>query len=273
MDCFFINLDRETGRRRRLEEKFNRFRTENWRLIRLPAITSQDVIENEIGGCLSPAEKACFLSHREAILNAAKGASDALITEDDALFGASTFAVLDSILSGPDAFEADVIFTEVGIPDVETQFRLVKIKQNLPSQSPFVLMDLKGIPSFFAASSYVVRKKSAHKLLDRLSRFATFDAPYDIALRQLIHAGEISAAVIFPFVTSISDDSLTSSIQAHDRRKTDAVWMAFRRMIWSDARQDECDGLLGRLDDEIDAGSRSFGRIWALMADKSFTFK
>ncbi len=64
MECFYINLDRATERRRAIEANFMNTRMPGWTLTRFPAVDAANV---STPGNLTASEKACFLSHRALI--------------------------------------------------------------------------------------------------------------------------------------------------------------------------------------------------------------
>jgi len=273
MDCFYINLDAETHRRAAVQENFNRFRTQNWDLTRFPAATADDVVKEGVGGRIRPAEKACLLSHRRIIAEIARRGDDALVAEDDVLFGPSTFVGLDALLRDPASNDWDVIFTDVGVPDIPTQYHLVRLKQEFQKTGQSRVIDLRFLPSFFGTTAYVVKAGAAEKMLSCFAENETLDLPYDIFMRRLVHDAKIKAGVVFPFLTSVADNSLASNIQPSTHEVADVAWLLFRRMIWTDGACADFAEKLEHFDDHVDADAKAFGKIWSVISDRNFLYK
>jgi GR25 family glycosyltransferase involved in LPS biosynthesis len=93
----FINLPAAEDRRRSIEASFDAAQTDGWSLHRFEALGPDDVAD--VPGALSPAEKACFASHRTALGQHLDGDDHVLIVEDDAVFAPQAFGVLDALLA------------------------------------------------------------------------------------------------------------------------------------------------------------------------------
>jgi GR25 family glycosyltransferase involved in LPS biosynthesis len=65
-----------------------------------------------IYGKLRSEEKACFLSHRATIAKSIELPGHTMILEDDALFGASSVALIDCALAGmPESYAGTWVMT------------------------------------------------------------------------------------------------------------------------------------------------------------------
>jgi len=85
--CVYINLASETARRADLEANFLSHAGQGWSLARLEAVTADEVRAANIGGILRPTEKACFLSHRNAVATGLGTGAPIAVFEDDIALG------------------------------------------------------------------------------------------------------------------------------------------------------------------------------------------
>lgn len=273
MECVYINLDASTTRRRHIEDNFLAHRRDGWQLTRFPAINVDHVHAHRVAGTLSPREKACFLSHRQALAQQAAGPGHVFILEDDALFGSQTCEATDRFLLDNPQLDWDVLYTDICVPDVSTMVNLVKVRQRLTSEKRVSLLNLNQM-SFAGATAYVVNGKSKARLSALLASAASLDLPYDLFLRQLIHERKITGYCFFPFITSLSADSEASQIQKAGTQSTDLVWNTYRRMIWTDRDLARESTTLSEIDRQLcDEESRAFGVLFAAMASTKFTLK
>lgn len=112
---------------------------------------------------------------------------------------------------------------------------LALYRQQLIDRRMVIVLDLARI-SFVGSTSYLVNGKSRHKLLDYLEAGVPVDTEYDIYLNQGIAAGQIKAAVLFPFATTLSDHSQKSQIQSSATHTANLARDTFRRMMWLESR-------------------------------------
>ena len=94
MKCFYINLDRATDWRQSIEASFQRAARPGQSLERIAAFDAAYVEKVAVPGRIRPAEKACFLSHKEAVRRSLAHEGPVFILEDDVIFSNKTFAVL-----------------------------------------------------------------------------------------------------------------------------------------------------------------------------------
>jgi GR25 family glycosyltransferase involved in LPS biosynthesis len=272
MLCNYINLKDAKARHLHFAENFMAFRSQHWELNRIEAVSANEVIDRP--GSIRHVEKACFLSHKKANEIGSASNNAYMICEDDALFGPSSFKIIDRILSmrAPEIESFDIIFTDVGVPDISAMAALLKLKQQLAKTGSFELLDLKKIP-FFGLVSYIVTKTGAKKIEHFLGSLNNLDSPVDIYLRSLIYKGAIRAGVIVPFATSASDDSEESQIQLSETERCDLVWSLFRKIFWVDGDYKKYAETFADIDRTNTPESKAYATILAAMANPEFVYK
>lgn len=259
-----INRAAADERRRNVEASFAAAALAGWELVRVAAREAQDLAA--AAGPLTPAERACRLSHLDALEIA--GGDDVLIVEDDTRFSPKTFAVAPGMLSA--ARDCDVLFTELMPTDIGLLARLARQWPGLVRDGNFLMQGLAGT-GFIGASAYLVRGGSAAKLRAALAAPELADTPYDIALSQLARAGRIQARFAFPFLTAPSADADRSQIQADSVDLRQATLHAFRRLMFVDrelaASQAEMQRLTAAHGDE---GAALMGAVFAALISQAF---
>lgn len=273
MRCIYINLDRDIVRRDNIEQSFASANAPNWTLERFSAVDIKYVTDHAIPGRIAPAEKGCFLSHKHIMMQNTHQTDSLFITEDDAVFSPNTHRIIEDLLKKIDgAAEWDLLFTDIGIPVIGVMADMLRMTQDVFKKGTIELVNLSQLSAFFGSTAYVLNYKSIPKIL-KLMGDDPLDLPYDLFLRSLIHKGVINAYVTVPFITTVSDDGLSSSIQASEHAKTDLVWNLFRKMVWLDGGAFDPTEMLNKMLNEIDPRSRQYGALWAIMSDPSFKLK
>jgi len=240
MNCFFINLEKATERRAKLEANFNAIKKPNWTLSRFAAIDTEYVRKNEIRGVTSPGEKGCFLSHK-ILIGENLGRDDPMfIVEDDAVFGYRTCTLVDAILKQNKDLDWDILFTDVCIPNLHKMVDLLQYRRELSAKRIEIAFMGLGKMGFAGSTAYIVNGKSKKKLYDLLEAATSLDLPYDLYLRALSHASALNVYSLFPFVTSLSDFSEDSQIQAGEGDRPDLAWNMFRKMVWVERNLQKC---------------------------------
>ena len=271
MDCHYINLDSAQQRRAALEASFERHRKPGWNLIRYPAIDREFVRRQKIAGGRSEAEKGCFLSHKKVIGANADDGRTILVLEDDAVFGAQTCSVVDDILQRNPGLKWDVLFTDLCTPTAATMLDLIKLRQTLAAKNEFTLMDLSKMTQFAGATAYIVNGASKRKLHGLLDAAKEIEVPYDLALRKLILDGAVKGFALFPFVTSLSQASAASQIQAAEANAGALVWNLYRRMIWAGRDLEACRAELEQVRLRLcDEEAEAFGVLFSAMASAKY---
>ncbi len=231
MECLFINLDKDIERRASVERNFADVTMDGWWLTRYPALDKEDMDRWDVKGNVSPAEKACFLSHRSLVQSKLYKFEPILVVEDDVVFHPETFAIIDQLMTTLPLLSWDLIFLDICAPDPKLMIDLYWAMRTRPNRRQFALMDLKTM-SFAGSTSYIVNGRSKHKLSRLLDRQGQIDIPYDIYLRDLVWKGQLDAFVIFPFVSTLSGFADVSTIKEVDAGSSDRAWNLFRRFMW-----------------------------------------
>jgi len=275
MECFYINLASAADRKDKIETNFQACKKPGWTLSRFAAIDTDYVKNQNIQGRAKPAEKACFLSHKILIGSKLAEGKTFFILEDDAIFGARTCDLVDTILRQNRNLDWDILFTDVCIPEITTMFELLKYRRKLGSEKlEIAFMDLSKTV-FAGSTAYLVNAKSRQKIYDLLDAARAVDLPYDLYLRQLIRNSLLKGFSLFPFVTSLSDFSEASQIRSMDVTTIEFAWNMFRKMIWVERNMESCKSTLQivkgmlRVDDaepEADDELTAFKTLFASMA-------
>jgi GR25 family glycosyltransferase involved in LPS biosynthesis len=261
----FINLPAAADRRRDVEASFAAAQTEGWVLHRFEALGPEDVAD--LSGALSPAEKACFASHRAALGQHLDGDDHVLIVEDDAVFSPQAFGVLDALLAQQDAW--DLIYGDT-VLDFNMMVALAGRRDAMVAHNQYQAVDLAGRP-YFAATAYLVRGSVKRRLHAALSAQSSLDTAYDVALRDLCHSGAFRMAVAFPFVTTVSRLADTSQIQLREDRVFDPTLNAFRRLMYVARDLDQCRAEIEDLRAHADGDTaRLTGDLFSVMVSPAF---
>jgi GR25 family glycosyltransferase involved in LPS biosynthesis len=278
MKCFYINLDHATARRDAIEQSFRQHKRAGWTLTRVAAVDAAQVRDSRVPGSLPDEQKACLLSHKWVIGANRGGNGHILILEDDAIFGPSTFGILEDLLARADTDRAwDLIYTDLAIPRVCGMAEFLALRHWVAARGGMTLLDLEPLRSvnrmeFAGATAYVVNRTATTKLYDRLDSLTALDVPYDLLLREEIHTARLKAFVTVPFLTSVSRLADESSIQ-RTKRRTELIWNVYRRMFWRDGDwQSEAD-VIAALCREISPEAKLYGALWGCMADQGFQDK
>ena len=131
MECHYINLDSAIDRRAALEANFTQCARQGWKLNRFSAINDAAVEKDQLPGKRSWREKACFLSHKNAIEAQADDGRHFMVMEDDAQLGMTSLEIIEGFLAENRNAEWDLLFTDVGIQNMETMMRLAFHRQQL----------------------------------------------------------------------------------------------------------------------------------------------
>lgn len=226
MRCLFINRQAAADRRRALEASFAATAPSHWDLLRVEAVEADDIADPR---GLTPAERACWLSHRKALEATVDDDEDVLVVEDDTRFCRRTFSVLPAMLA--QAADCDLLLSEVMPTDIKLLADLARRWNGLTRSGQFLAPSLAQTP-LAGASAYMVRGPSKAKLLGLLAAAEVQAAPYDIALRELARSGRLHARFCFPFLTAPGAEADRSSIQGADIDLRQAAFHAFRRLMF-----------------------------------------
>jgi len=231
MDCYYINLDAATERRLSVEASFEKHARPGWKLHRFSALDHKHIEARGIEGSRSAREKACFLSHKAVIEAHADDSAPLMIVEDDTLFGLATFEIIDGFLQQNLKSDWDIIYTDVAVMYLENMLTMVMHRKKLMKDRQVIALDLAKI-FFFGSSSYLINGSSRKKVLACLESGYPINVEYDLFLAQKIMSGELKAAVLFPFVTTVSPLAASLQIQPDDMKTINLTRDAFRNMMW-----------------------------------------
>jgi hypothetical protein len=139
------------------------------------------------------------------------------------------------------------------------------LRRNLIRDSTFDLIDLKNF-FFTGTTAYLILNHAKRKILDLIETLRSYDTPYDLQLRQWIDNEKLKAKFVFPFATTVSRLSDSSSIQPECgiNQVFSAPANAFRRLMWADSDRvpdSSIDGLQGNEAAFIDTRTLMFSRI------------
>ena len=261
MECFFINLRQQTGRREFLERNFADHKRPGWFLNRVEAIDQeQAAAAPAAAGAISETERACFLSHRQALLDALEAPGHVLILEDDAMFGPNSCVAIEKALGmlGDDGW--DLAYADLGIFHAPLMAELIHFRRRVESTGDLVLLEPKAM-TFAGATAYIVNQHAKQTLLE-LIHASTLHIQYDLFLRELIALGKLRARIIFPFPLSLSTLADYTQIQQSGMQAADWVFNTFRRFIWADRDLGKaCASLDALPPDFIDEEAAAIGRI------------
>ena len=229
MKVFYINLAQQTERRNFVEDNFNQSNELGWTLSRIDAVNKNNpaALSTIIFGDLRDSDVACFLSHLKAIRLLKNVDEDVMIVEDDVCFGPDSQRLISSVIGNTPRDDWDILFTDVCIPNIHTMIDLFQLRRNLANKVK--LLNLSRI-RFAGATAYIVNKERKHNILKIFENISSINIPYDLFLRKLIHGKQLTAHVIFPFLTTLSKHAEASQIQSATTMTTDALWNGFRRL-------------------------------------------
>jgi GR25 family glycosyltransferase involved in LPS biosynthesis len=250
MDCYYINLDSATERRLSLEASFEKHSRPGWNMHRFNALDQAHIEAHGIEGSRTASEKACFLSHKAVIERHGDDGKPLLIVEDDTIFGLATFEIIDGLLQQNAGSEWDIIFTDVAVLDLGIMVILAANRKKLMQERKVIPLDLARI-HFVGASSYLINGGSRRKVLACLDSCYPIDAEYDRVLAHAIVSGKLKAAVLFPFVTTVSTLAASSQIQPDFMKTAILAWNTFRNMMWLESAPAGCEDSLRQLENAL----------------------
>ena len=254
MQCCYINLDRALQRKEDIEASFKAAARPGWRLGRFRALDAAFIEEQLVEGSRTKSEKACFMSHRAVLQKYAGSAEHLLVVEDDVVFGAATFDIVDGFLQQNAQEEWDLLFLDISAIDIRDMLTMYFNREKFIRQRKVIPLDLARLP-FFGTNAYIVNRTSFGKVLDCLDAGLPIDIEYDMFLSKQIRKGALKAAVLFPFLTTLSGNAAVSQIQ---RSGIDTVNLArniFRNMMWLESAPAKFENDLAELDARL-AGTR-----------------
>ena len=208
---FFINLERSTSRRARLEAQLAAHELGHL-YSRFEAVDGAGLPDPR--GSISAGELGCFTSHARLLRSCAALGRPVHVLEDDTLLSPELRPVLESLLGKGVLNEFDLLYTDVFVPidcnqiaDYERVFAAATGRDAVIEGGcirGMSVVDLRG-RIWASTSSYLVSARSigrfAGLLEDELGRGP--GVPIDLFVRRLVNARELKAACVMPFLTSI----------------------------------------------------------------------
>lgn len=269
MNYFYINLDGEQTRAQQVEQQFAACSPQ--RLQRFSALDRQWIAQHQVAGRIREVEKACYMSHLSLLKRQQTTQTPFCIFEDDVSFFPETEQIIQAAMAAAGNTPWDLLFTNVCIPDPHVMIDLFLLHRQLQASQGLQLLPLQNI-NFAAAAGYVVNPASVQKLITLLDT-PTLDLPYDLALREYVHNGQLNAFTIFPFATGLSAHTNHSQIQ-EGSNITDLAWNTLRSLLgWQiDTQQAHAD-LDTVPEAHVDEATRALSRVLAITLAKNFQAK
>jgi len=209
---YYINLDRNWDRKQELERQLAACNLLPF-YQRHPASLGNAL--NLRAPSLKPGAVGCFTSHYLLLQSLRNTPAHVHVAEDDIVFGPSTGHVIDSLARNGELEKWDLLYTDVWVPpDMNYIRELSALYRQCTTLNPdgtlktverFTMLNLRG-RVFASTVSYLVNKNSVNRIADILAEAVRggLSMPIDLFYRQQVHQGRISAACIFPFVTSVN---------------------------------------------------------------------
>jgi GR25 family glycosyltransferase involved in LPS biosynthesis len=230
---FYINLDRNTQRRQRLERNLAEVGVSD-RYQRIAAVDGR-AVAGQYKTKLDPGNLGLFLSHARVLEAAGDGKRHLHILEDDAVLGKDALNYLEVVLEQADEQRSDwdLLFTEIYVTPASLElFRILSgAVEKFRRTGGATVLDLKEI-TFSGTSSMFINRKSLDKYASLVAAGCKQKNPVDLFIRRQVHDGRLNALLTVPFLTTVSDDSLQSDITidtSDARALTDTVLTALRR--------------------------------------------
>jgi hypothetical protein len=213
---YYINLDSSIGRRSNMEQMLSSLRGPLTTIERIKAIEPNEISEKQISSELGQGATACFLSHLYTLeITELSGGNSKLILEDDTKLSPAFIQLAKHL----DHLEYDIIYLGINFGFNSHGYgRIASITNNkLPT-----LIDLKSIGGYAGAFAYYIPHGKSEKLYTLVREFGVshgkLSQPIDLVYSQLIHSELIKGACLAPFFASLSNDNLSSTRVAIEKR-------------------------------------------------------
>lgn len=223
----YINLEKDTLRQEAMQKQLRKLKLPAKRFV---AINGKEL--KKLPKRLTKGEYGCWLSHYNVIKNSINLPTHLHIMEDDVVISDKLIPILQQL----DKFtlDWDIIYTDaVMFPLHVKTFQILEHERRKAKANEIKLINAKKL-SFTGASSYIINKKSIPKIVKLMEHPNASTIAIDNYMRALSQSGEINAYITFPFLTTISDHSLKSSIRGDldDARK---VLDIYRKSFYIDS--------------------------------------
>lgn len=208
----YINLDRSTLRRARLEQQLRNLGIGH-AYTRFPAVDGTRGRENH--GSISPCEYGCFASHAQLLREACSFPTHLHVLEDDALLSPEFVPAVAEVIDQGVLDEFDLLFTDLFVSWDPLQIASLERtrRKNTRLDPRSGRESLTGVTVFnlhrkglACTSSYLVARRSIERVAKLLDRALVTGPtqPVDLVMRQLVNTGVLKAACVVPFVTSVA---------------------------------------------------------------------
>ena len=211
---FYVNLDRSTDRRARVEaeiarhapvQAYQRVAAVDGATFNLP---SERLRRGEVG---------CFLSHLFLLQKKLDSDCHLHVVEDDAVFSRFTVPAIGALIGSGALEHFDIVFTDTVAQPSRRDFAKYKALYDRcvarDAGGAIVRVQPAFVDYFASTMSFVVNRRSIGKVVDVLSRSLSQGAtlPIDLALRAAAIEGRLRLGSLFPFVTTFRLDELVGN--------------------------------------------------------------
>jgi GR25 family glycosyltransferase involved in LPS biosynthesis len=212
---FYLNLERDADRRRRLEVQLAHYRLREL-YSRFPAADGN--ILGFPNPHLAAGEIGCFTSHYLVLKQNADAGLPLHVVEDDVVFSEFAEEVVTYAVSHL-LDDYDIVFTDTAFDLADTKIVQLRHARDLfeshlrrDDAGKITSVGLTTIPHTAGSSSYIVNPRSIPKLLMIYERLLAGGnrSPFDLVLKQLADERGIRTTCLFPFVTSVQIDADTT---------------------------------------------------------------
>tara|TARA_A100001011_G_scaffold379558_1_gene445729 strand:- start:3337 stop:4149 length:813 start_codon:yes stop_codon:yes gene_type:complete len=268
MEKFYINVKSDVRRKKEFEKNNKYILNKNHIFKRFCAITPKNEKVRNLKSNLLPLERSIFLSHYELLKQQLKSNSHLWVCEDDTYLDKHTFNSLNK--TNIDAYDWDIIFTDVGIGDISNMLFLFDYKKKT-SKEKSILIDLTKF-RFFCANSYIINKNSKKKLLEIYEKNIEGSVNYmpDLFFQKLTKNGLIKSLCFFPFI-SFSNFKTTKS-GVHNNRENE-VFLFFKKLMYHNTNLNELNNRIDKFEHKFprDNYAHSISRLIGMMLNKEFS--
>ena len=208
---FYINLDQNAARRAHVENQLAAFNLQAL-YTRFPACAGNAL--NVKASRISPGVIGCFSSHYLLLKSQSNTSTHLHVVEDDVVFSPLIAKFIDSLATDGALDAWDMLYTDIFVPiefntlqDLSLRFRrctTLAEDGTVNKVENFTTLPLKD-RVFASTASYIVNKNSVGKLAALLEEAVQSGIrnPIDLFYRKHIWEGRITAACLFPFITSV----------------------------------------------------------------------
>lgn len=210
----YINLDRSVERRNQCEMELRNHDLEAI-YSRFPATDGVAMQSQYPESKHTPPRLGCWLSHIELLTRNQTQGQHLHILEDDFRFTQVSARFLNNVEDYlKNLPEWDIIFLDcdlAGMHSVANMKKLIEMADAYNSSGNFSFLDA-NVTYGASTTSYLVNSKSKAKLLNLLKEGLASQLPIDLYLRSRIRSNDLRAYVAMPFITTVADSFLDSTI-------------------------------------------------------------